>query len=284
MGEVVEMKPSQEMFLPTGSTQAGTGRTKSLIVIAGESGAGKSHMVRQTVLDKDYGPDEVFVFMAEDSTGTYGLPLPHYVRCTTFDVAQAKMKEFVRAAEAGKRVPKIAFVDSISGIGDYQKLSYEDNPHTSDKTGQRDKYSEFGDLGDAGRRFALLCRDEAPFDVIWFVTATPPTGGSPEYCIAGKVIPSNINRWSSNTFYLKPELSQVEVAKLLSLGEKAEAPHRTIVRNEKGQPTGEVINRYLISMHNGEVRAKGHRNLWQIEKAYLPDVLRKIKGEPNAAV
>lgn len=263
---------SEEIWVPPGTSQAGTGEQKVFIVVAGHSGVGKSHTVRQLV--EAYGKDEVVSFMAEDATATYGLPLPHIIRCKAIASAHAKMSEFVRGAAMKKRVPRIAVVDSLSGIVDYQQQEYnKTTPFRSSTSGERDKRAEFGDLGDQVRDFALLCRDEAPMDVVWYVTTA---GNPPEYAVAGKIIPSNLTRWTSCTFYMKSVMREYERAEVERQGAEAQAPHRTIgFDGDKAL----VVNRVLVCMNTGEVLAKGHRNLGLIEKANLPEIIKKIKGE-----
>lgn len=266
-----------EIFYPEIGFRQGAPRSKVFGLIAGDSGVGKSHTVRQIALDARFKDAGVAVLMAEDATATYGDAVPdrHLFPCRTVATAAAHMTEFVRAAKRGLKVPGVCFVDSLSGIVDYQMQEYKRNPIVSERTNNRDKYAEFGDLGEQVRDFALMCRDDAPMDVIWLVTTC---GTPPEYAVSGKVIPTNLTRWTSFTLYMKAREDAAEVDKIVAAGEKAEAPHRTIGRNELGAPTGAVINRFFLTMNNGEVQAKGHRNLAMIERAYLPDVLMKVKG------
>jgi hypothetical protein len=281
-----DMEPTQpmqppEIFLPAIGYRQGESSGKVFGALAGGSGVGKSHTARQLALDSRFGPNELAVIMAEDATATYGSVLPgrNIFPVKTVATAQAVLDQFIKAAKSGKRVPKVLMVDSLSGVVDYQMQEYNRNPMTSEKTGNRDKYAEFGDLGEQIRDFALACRDDAPMDVIWLITTMRPGGQAPEYCVAGKVIPANLTRWTSFTLYMEAKEERVSPEEILKLGPKAEAPHRTIARDDKGAPTGVIINRYFLTMNNGEVQAKGHRNLGVIEKAYLPDVLCKIKGE-----
>lgn len=276
---------SNEISYPSLGFRAGVPRTKVFGVVAGASGVGKSHLVRQVALDPRFRDGGLAVIMAEDATATYGDAVVdrHIFPVKTVAQASAVVSEFVRLAKQGKRVPGVLFVDSLSGIVDYQMQEYKKNPLVSEKTGNRDKFAEFGDLGEQVRDFALLCRDDAPMDVIWLITTTEPFGQPPEYAVAGKVIPTNLARWTSVTLYMKAREDKADPEKIAVAGDKAEAPHRTIGRDEGGQPTGAVINRFFMTMNNGEVQAKGHRSLALIERAVLPEVLIKIKRGEGVA-
>lgn len=280
MGEVIEI-PQQGVWRPNREQFAGPSRQKAFIVIAGTSGCGKSHTARQLALDKRFGSQEVVVAMAEDATATYGdaIPLTNIHRCSTIASAHALLEEYIRASRSGHRMPKVFVVDSVSGLVDYQMQSYKRQPMISEKTGNRDKFAEFGDLGEQIRDFAMLCRDEAPMDVVWLVTTYEIFGQPPEYAVAGKVIPANLTRWTTSTLYMRAKEDKIDPEVIKAKGTEAEAPHRTIGRDEKGEPTGQIINRFFVCMNTGEIQAKGHRNLGLIERAYLPDVLSKIKGE-----
>lgn len=273
MGEVINM-PAKEMFLPTGTTQAGTGPSKFFGVIAGVSGVGKSHLIRQLCASPDYGPNEVLVLMAEDSTATYGDPQPHRIRCKTVSTVESRVKELIQ--NGSRRLPKIVVLDSLSGVVDYQlKLYNETQPFRTEKD-NRDVRAEYGDLGKQIGSLALLCRDEMPTDILWLVTSYETPGQPTEYAVAGNVIPKNLTRWTSFTLYMRAVSGELPRAEVESKGDAAKAEHRTIgFEGEKAL----VINRFLFSQNTGEIQAKGHRNLNVIEKAYLPDVLRKIKGE-----
>src|SRR5207249_1261733 len=137
MGEVVPavLLP---IWHPESAQVVGTdARSKALINIVGKAGAGKSHLIKQLAEDPGYGPDEVSVLMAEDSTSTYAAPV-HVIRIGSLFEAHREADKFVQAGRLGKRLPKIVAVDSLSGILDYQRSYYDQNPIISPTKGSRD--------------------------------------------------------------------------------------------------------------------------------------------------
>lgn len=271
------------IYFPAGTQVIGVNRFgKALSVILGVSGVGKSHLCKQLLEDADYGKDEVAILMAEDATATYGHDNIHVRQCFNFNTAMDVANDLARATTQGKRLPKVVFVDSISGMADYQRQLYKDQPKMtwSDKAGGQveDKRAEFGELGYTGMDVLIRLRDSVAADVVVLCTTHEGAfNATPELAIEGKLIPKNITRLSSMTFYMKAFETPWN-----GTDEVAPAPHRTIVPpNPAIQQAGKVINRYFLTMNTGEVMAKGHHSLAYQERAILPDVLRKIHGKSS---
>jgi hypothetical protein len=284
------------IWLPPGISPLPT-RMKALINIIGVSGVGKSFLVSQALDDPDYGPDEVAVLMHEDATAAYGPKMKpdHVLRATTPDEADQIIDKLIAGAEAGRRIPKLFFWDSPTGMTDYFQSDKEVNPNMTQvkvkgvATGEwvRDKRSEYGDMGRWGQRLWIKLRDRIPADVIALITSYEDKYSPlPEIACEGKIIPKNLTRWSSCTLYMKAIAGEVDMDKEADRKELEEEvaaggkPHRSYGRNMAGQLTGEFISRYFIAQNTGEIIAKGHRALSMQERAILPDVLRKIRGIP----
>lgn len=270
-----------EIYYPAGTQVIGVNRFgKALIGIAGESGSGKSHLGRQLLQDPDYGPDEVCFLMAEDSTATYGTDNIHVRPATTFAQAMEVANDLARATAAGRRLPKVVFVDSLSGMADYQRQSYKDKPIMgwSDKKNEyvEDKRAEFGDMGYSGMDLVIRLRDSVAADVVVTMTTSEMFSAAPELAIEGKLLPKNITRLTSVCLYLKPLIADFDPATT----KPTPRPHRQIVHgmDTNGREFHKVINRYFFTQNAGEVKAKGHFALDYQEPAYLPDILRKIHG------
>lgn len=277
------------VWLPPGTTQALQATIRGLIAVYGRAGVGKSHLLRQLTHDTalnshiprrwTYDENDVMVWMAENSTATYGKPSPHIKRVRTIDELYQSVAATVEAGKAGHPMPKVGAVDSISGICDYQMQMYKGDEPFKGRSGGRDKLAEYADLGEGIIDLMLLLRDWMPFDMVVMVTTWEPGGGlMPELAVPGKVIPRNLTRLTSSAFYMVGEASNAGADAVNALGASAEQPHRTVGKKDDGTPDGNLINRYFLTQDAGEVFAKGHHNLTLRERAILPDVLRKIHG------
>ena len=72
-----------------------------LIVISGDSGVGKTHLIRQCLLDPDWGPERVLVFYAENPMATIGedTGAKHFRRVKTMEGFVAEIESL--AEETG---------------------------------------------------------------------------------------------------------------------------------------------------------------------------------------
>jgi hypothetical protein len=269
--------PPPPIYLPTGTTQAGAEKVKVLLNVGGESGVGKSFLVRQLTQDPDYGPDEVLVLMHEDARLTYGPPLPHIKRVTTLEDAYNVLCGLRDAAEKGMRLPKVGVWDSLTGATDFFQDAKEKDP-TFTQQGDRNKLAEYGEMGRWAQRAYLVMRNQIPMDwIVLFSTYEDPSRPLAEIACEGKVIPKNINRWSSATLYMKAEQGQDDPAEVAAhIAMNGKEPNRSYGKNVKGEYDGSFIKRFFVTQYNGEIKAKGHDALNLTERAILPDVLRKI--------
>jgi hypothetical protein len=269
---------------------------KALVNVIGVSGVGKSYLLAQALDDPDYGPDEVMALMHEDATASYGPKMrpDHILRARTPAEADRIIDRLIVGAREGRRIPKLLGWDSLTGMTDYFQSDKEDNPNMvpvkvdGKATGEwsRDKRSEYGDMGRWGQRLYLKLRDQLPCDVLVMVTSYETDFSPiPEIACEGRVIPKNLTRWSSCTLYMKATPGKIDMdnpedrkdleAEVAAGGK----PHRSYGRDALGHLNGKFITRYFIAQNTGEIMAKGHRNLAMQEKAILPDILRKIRGE-----
>ena len=265
-----------DIWYPNGTKVLGVDLAdNTLINIAGESGVGKSRLIRQLLEDPEYGLDEVLIAMSEaHARTTYKLP-GRIVPWESLAEIDEIIKGLRAAVKEGRRVPKILAVDSLSGGGDHEMTGYNDDPILT-KAGARDKLAEYGKFGDDVRAFyERLNTVELPCDVVVMMTTKEGAKGV-ELCIPGNIVPANWTRWAAVTLYMK----QSETIFDPKVDKPQPRPHRTIhVDEDSGM--GRVINRYFYSMNVGEVKAKGHDNLALKEVAYLPAILRKIHGRPE---
>lgn len=261
------------------------------IGIIGAGGAGKSHLGHQLLTHPDYGPEEVFFLMAEKSLTSYGVSGLHGVWAHSFASAQSRIEQFINAARGGKTLPKVMFVDSLSDIAAFEMQGFADDPILGEKSGKRDKISEYGALGERGDRFMLWARNKLPMDVIMVMrTSEGAFVDKPELAIAGKVIAKNFVGRTDVCLHLKQQQVQVEASMLKEVnGEvwykdganpsvRIDAPNVKFNRNEKGELDGLMVRRMFYAVNSGEVQAKEHKALQMIEPANLPAVLRKIHG------
>jgi len=261
---------------------------RNVIVVCGGSGSGKTHLGHQLLQDPDYGPNEVYFLMKEDGTSTYGLGA-RFDAVSTFQDATDKIAILLEAAKNGHRLPKILFMDSLSGYADGTQEYYYHKPIETFSENKnmmvRDKRAEFGELG---AQFLQMMRKagnpELPMTVIANMTTykdPKKVGSKPELAVEGNMVPKHLSRVSTVTLYLQPEARVLTIAQLNEFARagKLHAPHRLIDEYDpKGDPEEEVtiINRFFYTQDTGEVLAKGHRNLKLKEPANLPDILRRI--------
>lgn len=273
---------NESVWEPVGTEHLNPADAPSLIVIAGEGGVGKSHQVKLLCEDPDYGVKEVYVALSEPhALTTYDTPGLMYRPANNLAAVKALIAEMTDAVAYGKKIPRVLVWDNASATGDAEFQEYKRNPIKS-KAGFRDKLAEFGDWGE---NFVEVMgefgRSMLPCDVVVLVTTQ---GRPPELCLPGKVVPKNLVRLTSATFYMEARYRQVPVDDILSTppGER-DLPYRSFGRDASGRYDGNVVERFFITMNNGEVMAKGHHSLNIVEPAVLPDLLRKIHGLDKGA-
>jgi len=274
-----EQAASAAAWFPASAAAVGTVVQPHLsIVVYGRSGVGKSFLGRQLMLDPDYGPGEVLFVMAEDNTSLYGEGA-RVARIARIGEANAVIDSLVVAHREGRRLPKVVFFDSISGIMDYEREALRKNPPISDRTGRPDMFAAFGELGYGMMTVLTRLRDEIPVDAIITVTTHEADPNlPPELAVDGKLVPKNITRLSNVALYMKAQLVEYDP----KTTQAQPASHRTVVVNESGAAEGKLVNRYFFTQDAGEVMAKGHFALLYRERAILPDVLRKIHSGRQA--
>ena len=255
-----------------------------LIVISGDSGVGKTHLIRQCLLDPEWGPERVLVFYAENPMATIGedTGAKHFRRVKTMEGFVAEIESLVAQKASGAEFPwTLMFLDSLTGLADYQFMSYEDDPNRfvswNEKRGEMvaNTFAKFGDFGFKTCRACIRARDELGVD---FVISATTYGRPPIYTLPGNIVPQNLNRWSSFCAYMEAQLGDVPGAVLAEIegGRLKPGAHQSLSLDENGRPDGKIVSRYFTTMNTGEVLAKGHRNLGMREKAILPNLLRKI--------
>jgi len=265
--EAVGIPDAPAAWFPVNSAVVGQTHTDhASIIVYGRSGAGKSHLGRQLLRDTDYGPGEILFAMAEDSSTVYG-PGARVVRCRSIADCNTIVEGLIAARAAGKRLPKVLFTDSISGVMDYAR---------QDVRKQADVRAGFGDMGYGVIDYMIRLRDELPIDCVTLVTTTENDPNlPPELSVEGKLVPKHLTRLSNIALYLKSEQVSYDPKAVQPLP----ALHRILVLSEDGQPAGKAVNRYFYTHDAGEVIAKGHHALLFRERAILPDVLRKIHAQ-----
>ncbi len=264
--------------------------TGGLIVISGESGVGKTHLIRQVLLDPEWGPDRVLIFYAENPMQTIGEDAGgrHFVRLRAIEQFSAEVEKLVALKSGGGAFPfTIAFMDSLTGLADYQFMKYEDNPTQFMVPNDRgdmvpNAYAKYYDFGSRAGRACIRARDELGIDFVMMATTY---GRPPIYTLPGNVVPRNLNRWSSACLHMVSEKGEIPLSVVdeIVAGTRKAGDHQSLGRDEQGRPTGVVVSRFFETTNNGEVLAKGHRSLGLREKAVLPMILRKIHGKPESA-
>lgn len=259
-----------------------------LIVISGDSGVGKTHLLRQCLLDAEWGPERVMIHYAENPMMTLGEDsgAKHFRRHKNVESFVSEIERLVELRRSGQPFPwTLMFLDSLTGLADYQFMEYEDNPDrfkSWNEKRQENVKNEFAKYLDFGLKVCRACiraRDE--LDVDFVITATT-YGRPPVYTVPGNIVPQNLNRWSSSCIYMESQAGTVDddTAVRVRSGEIKVGPHRNL-SYDTDQKKWIVITRTVTTMNTGEVLAKGHRNLSIREPAYLPSLLRKIHGTPE---
>ncbi len=258
-----------EIWRPSGTEIVGVNRrANALIGVLGRSGSGKSHLVRQLLLDPQFGPSQVLVLMAEDSTATYGVNGVHVRQVSNLDSLRRVVDEIVNRP-AGTQLPRVIVWDSVSGTLDYQRRHYAANPILT-RGDERDKRAEFGEMGYMGMDQMITLRDSVDSDVIALCTTYEGgVGVLPEFAIEGRLLPKNFVRLTNVCLHLKAESNQYPKGAQVT-------PHPWRVVSKEGV----YIDRFFYTSDSGEIQAKGHHALDLKEPAFMPDVLRKIHS-PN---
>ncbi len=199
-----------DIWYPENSAVIGTDTHEDILMnIIGVSGVGKSHLINQLAHDPDFGVDEVFVIMAENAKTSYNAPGMRIVEVRSIWDARQVIEGLARASDQGKRLPKVIFLDALSGMLDYQRQGYEDKPLLNDKGG-RDKRAEYGEMGNGTIDFYINARDRVKTDVIILVTSHEGTfNAAPEIAVEGRMVPKNMTRLSNITLYMKAEEIQL---------------------------------------------------------------------------
>jgi hypothetical protein len=299
-----EQKPevaASEIYIPKSATPGIRKRSKTAMNLIGRSGCGKSHCaVNQFVTDPGYGPSEVLIAMAEDSTASYGddatIAKLAIEEVNSFDDVSKLVNDLAKAARAGRRLPKLFVLDDLSILSQKIRRFYDENPLTGSDGVTRDTRSEFRLKGYNLIDALMDIRSVLPIDSVCLIRAHEgPFNAAPEIALEGNIAPKNLTGMSSVTLYMKAESPKLELPAFLDAYKKGILfqPHRTVNATKEqieaaaaevargGQPPLDltIINRFFVTMNTGEIEAKGHHALRLKEKAYLPDVFRKIHGE-----
>jgi hypothetical protein len=273
-------------FLPASKRVGKDIDPNALIVEYGDSGAGKSHTGSQLLAAPDFGPDEVQFIASEDVTSIYGEGA-RVVQVDRFDTAVEQVRLMLAAKQKGARMPKVTFIDSISGLAHGTQAYYREHPITvfNEKTNEyvRNKFAEFGEVGTGMLDLMLLLAQLPGIKVALCTTFTDPVkaGAVPELAVEGKMIPKFLTQLSTCALFLKEETNVVarqDVEAAAASGTLL-APHRIVPTYKPTDPVVKIIERYFYSQGGGEVKAKGHRNLAVRERADLPAIIRKIMGK-----
>lgn len=272
-------EPEKSVWAPHGTEYLDPADAPALIVVTGESGVGKSHQVKLLCEDADYGLENVYVALSEPhALTTYHTRNLMYRRAPNLAAVEGLVGELAAAAERGFRVPRVLVWDSASATGDLEFREFRERQPFKGGEGGRDKRAEYGDWGD--RFIATMTnfgQSRLPCDVIVLVTTS---GNPPELALAGKVVPKNLSRLTSATLHMEARERRLPIEEILSVPEADRfRPHRTFGKDENGNYDGRVVERFLITMNTGEVKAKGHHALNLVEPAVLPNILRKMHGK-----
>lgn len=269
---------------------------KALLCVMGGSGAGKTHLGRQLLQAPDVGPDEVLFLTREDVTSIYG-DRAHVTAVERFTEGQPNAdgtepravevaKSLLAAQRAGRRMPKVIFTDSISGLALGQQQYFRENPIMQwNEKAQKEvhnKFAEFGEMGTGMVDLLLLLGQLQTINVVLCTTWTNPTkpGAQPELAVEGNIIPKFITQMTTCTLFLDKAQRTFPMAKAKEAQAKGTLyqPHRIVLPFTDTDESVTVIDRTLFSQGGGEVIAKGHHSLATAEKADLPAVLRKMMG------
>lgn len=288
MSETVPAPTGPEIYIPSRAQPANKVlASPGLIIVYGRAGSGKSHGGNQLLRDADFGPKEVLFAMVENALATYNPPDPgatNVVQCMNVRDIYDLAIDLGKAAKAGKRIPKVVFVDSINGATDKEMERY-DTQQTGALTGEslltpkgdRDTWSEFGDMGKSVIRTLIRLREVVPAFVVVNVTTFQPKGEAPEIAVDGKMIPKHLTRESNVALHIVAQNVVFDPSKGPNGLEKM--PHVVLGRGvSTGAFDGTGVARFYRTQDDGEVFCKGHSTLNLVERAYLPDVLRKISG------
>ncbi len=273
----------KRFWLPPGTRKVEwTGRA-GLLIIEGPSGVGKTWLMNQLAQDPEI-VEEGILYMPSESLGqsltkeTVDKLLVKEVEGV--ETVKAVAREMKAAALDGAKVPGYGIWDSVTGSMLKTAAYYRDHPvMTVDKKTKEeshDRWAEFAKIGWPTIDALTALRDVPGMLAIAFVTSHEGSKWAtlPEVAAPGDIVPKHLTQTSSLCLYMRAE----KVSYDPGATKVADKPHRTIGYDEKGNPTGEVVDRYFTTINTGEVSAKGHSALALKERAILPDVIRKIRG------
>ena len=276
-----EEKP--KFWVPQGTKQGmWTGRA-GLLIIEGPSGVGKTFLINQIAADAEMVEEGVLYLVSE----SIGLSLTKQTvekllvkEVEGVDSVKTLAREMKKEATGGAKMPGYVFWDSVTGSMLKTAAHYRDNPKMSidkkTKEESHDRWAEFALIGWPTIDALTALRDVPGALAIAFVTSHEGSKWAtlPEVAAPGDIVPKHLTQTSSLCLYMRSEKGGYEPG----TQKIAMAPHRTVGVDEKGNPTGEYVDRYFTTINTGEVSAKGHSNLAMKERAILPDVIRKIRG------
>jgi len=286
---MMDAAKAPQIWIPKGTKPLSSHGTGHSIGLVGESGVGKSWLGRQMQMDDEFR-DKILFITAENTNNTLEDLSVKYVReVRSINEAKEVLRECAAAERAGKLEFSVIFVDSVSGINDFQTEAYDSGGATIyAESGGRNKLAEFGDRGAGNISLMKIGRDEIRMADVVFVCTT----AGENLCVPGKMTPDNFRRMTSVCLSLRPEKRRfpnydpdnppriIEAGEIPEKGESTiqRFPHRSIEVDENGRVSGYFLDRVFTTMHMGEVGAKSHRNLAMRERAYLPDLIRKLHG------
>jgi hypothetical protein len=298
--QVVPPAAPPEIYIG-GAKRGARKHSKAALNIIGRSGCGKSHCaVTQFINDPAYGPNEVLIAMAENSTSSYGDDAM-VSKLAIEDVespedVSALINDLTNAFKKGKRIPKLFVLDDLSILSQKMRRYFDQNPLTGADGVSRDTRSEFRVKGYSLIDVLMDIRTVLPIDSVTLIRSHEGAfNAAPEIALEGNIAPKNLTGMSSITLYMKAEAPKFTPAQVIDAYQKKVLfqPHRTVAATEEeiqaamavakggGEPNFDttIISRFFVTMNTGEIEAKGHHALRLKEKAYLPGVLRKIHGE-----